>query len=280
LGKCIDEASHFSEKIIVPVCDHFFNGTLENRDLLNATYAKYPTVQFLEFPYSSTTLYPSYLHFSPEDKEWTAHWNNLARLLGFFAATTDWILFLDTDEIVDGKRFRDAFESRIFDPYDAVRLACYYYVLKPNIRAKKVQNLSLFVRKKALEPRFFYQRDERYGMYLHVSGNKEVGLRGIDRRPLIHHYSWVRPETECYQKVNSWSHRLDKNWEEVVQELFRGKGLEALFGTEIEFEEISDVFFDPLCVAIPKDGKEGVSNVIKLTSRDFLRLELEWEQLL
>jgi len=280
LGKCIEEASHFSKQIIVPVCDHFFHGAPENRDLLQASYAAYPTVQFLEFPYSNE-LYPSHLRLCPEDKEWTAHWNSLARLLGFYTADTEWILFLDTDEIVEGQRFREAFESGAFNAYDAIRLACYYYVLKPYYRANKVQDLSLLVRKNALQPRFFYQRDERYGMYAQVTEKKEMGLRGLDRRPLVHHYSWVRPEEECMQKVNSWSHRLDKNWQEIVQELFRGKGLEALFGKEIAFEEIADVYFDPLSVrAAARTEQREFGNVRKLTARDFLRLELEWEGLL
>jgi hypothetical protein len=281
LGKCIEESSRFSRQIIVPVCDHFFNGTPENPDLLHATYAKYPQVQFLEFPYSHDQLYPSYIRFSPQDKEWTAHWNSLARLLGFYATSSDWILFLDTDEIVEGNRFHEAFESGMFDAYDAVRLACYYYVLKPYYRVTKVQNLSLFIRKKSLKPSFFYTRDERYGMYLLTPGKKEIGLRGLDQRPLIHHYSWVRPEVECIQKVNSWSHRLDKNWQEIVQELFCGKGLSALFGTEVEFEEFPEIYFDPLAVEIPtRCSQIHFPNVQTLTKKDFLRLELEWEGLM
>ncbi len=281
LGKCIEEASFFSHQIIVPVCDHFFNGTAENRDLLHAGYAKYPHVQFLEFPYSHEFLYPTYIHLSPQDKKWAAHWNSLARLLGFYAAVSDWILFLDTDEIVEGNRFRKAFESGAFDNYDAIRLACYYYALKPYSRATKVQDLSLFVRKKSLKPNFFYQQDERYGMYWRVVGEKETGLRGADRKPLIHHYSWVRPEAECLQKVNSWGHRLDRNWQEIVQELSEGKGLSTLFGEEIEFEEVPEIYFDPLAVEIPVGPVQThFPNVQRQTNRDFLRLELEWESLL
>lgn len=280
LGKCIEEASRFSDQIIVPVCDHFFNGTPENRELLRAGFAKYPHVQFLEFPYSDS-LYPSYIRYSPQDREWTAHWNSLARLLGFYHARSEWILFLDTDEIVDGVRFRESFQAEAFGPYDAIRLACYYYVLKPHYRATKIQELSLFVRKNRLEPRFFYQSDERYGMYRYVQGNKEMGVRGLDQKPLIHHYSWVRPEAEISQKVNSWSHRGDRNWQNIAQELTRGQGLNTLFNAELGFEEVPDVYFDPLAVEIPAGcGEMHFTNVQTLSKRDFLRLELEWESLM
>jgi hypothetical protein len=286
LGKCIEEASCFSRQIIVPVCDHFFNGTPEKRELLQATYAQFPQVQFLEFPYSHHSLYPTYNHLSPHDKQWGPHWHSLARLLGFYAAISDWILFLDTDEIVEGNRFCEAFASGAFEHYDAIRLACYFYVLKPYYRATKVQDLSLFVRKKKLTPSCFYQPNDRYGTYWRVAGNKETGLRGLDREPLIHHYSWVRPEAECVQKVNSWGHRLDLHWEEFVQELFRGKGLSALsatglFNSEFEFEQISQSYFDPLAVEIPtRSIQTHFPNVQTLTTRDFLRLELEREGLL
>ena len=38
IGHCIHEAKQFSEQIIVPVCDHFLDGTPENRELLDRTY--------------------------------------------------------------------------------------------------------------------------------------------------------------------------------------------------------------------------------------------------
>ncbi|HEX2583450.1 MAG TPA: hypothetical protein VHL30_04975 [Chlamydiales bacterium] len=286
LGKCIEEASCFSRQIIVPVCDHFFNGTAENRERLNATYAQFSQVQFLEFPYSQHGLYPTHNRLSPQDQKWAAHWHALARLLGVYAATSEWILFLDTDEIVEGKRFREAFESGVFDPYDAVRLACYFYALKPYYRATKVQDLSLFVRKNKVTPRCFYQPDDRYGTYWRVAGSKETGLRGLDRGPLVHHYSWVRPEAECVRKVTTWGHRLDRNWEEFVQGLFQGRELGALFSsglfnTELEFEEVPHIYFDPLAVERPTATLlTHFPHVQRLSRQDFLRLELEWEGLL
>lgn len=271
LGKCIEEASHFSQQIIVPVCDHFFNGMPENRPLLEATYAQFPHVQFIEFPYG--TLYPSYIRLSSQDREWSAHWHSLARLLGFYHASSEWILFLDTDEIVEGIKWRESFDS--FTPYNAIRLACYFYVLKASIRATKVQDLTLLVRKSSLHPSFFYQPDERYGMFKRVQGSKKTEFRGLDQRPLIHHYSWVRPENEILQKVTTWGHRLDKNWQEVVRGLFGSAGQKVIFEEPMEFEEVSP-YFDPLNVVLPKESLKGDrSNVKQLKVSDFLRLELE-----
>lgn len=168
----------------------------------------------------------------------------------------------------------------LFEPYNAIRLACYYYVLKPFIRANKIQDLTLLVRRNSLKPHHFFQPDERYGLFLHVEGEKIKGLRGIDQKPLIHHYSWVRPEHECQKKASTWSHRLDKDWQAIVQELFQGKGLSALFGTDLAFEEISEIYFDPLQAPLPPPASHPINHVIRLQPNDFLRLELEWQGLM
>ena len=45
IEKCVEQASKISNEIIIPVCDHYFDGTSENRELLNKAYeilAKYP----------------------------------------------------------------------------------------------------------------------------------------------------------------------------------------------------------------------------------------------
>ena len=52
IKKCIDEAKKFSHQVIVPVSDHFFDGTKENRDLLNLTYLENPTCEFIEYEFT------------------------------------------------------------------------------------------------------------------------------------------------------------------------------------------------------------------------------------
>lgn len=279
LTKCVQEALHFSDQVIIPVCDHFFDGSLENRQLLHWAYQEHPDCQFIEFPYSHKHVYPTYFHYNPDELEWAHHWHSFARLMGFYYVDPriEWILFLDCDEIPDGKRFSKSLDDKIFSDLQAVRLGCYYYVLKPNLRATKIQELSLFVRKDALEPRFFYHTDERYAVYQYVRGQKLRGVRGSDGFPLIHHYSWVRPKSECIQKSKTWGHRFDRNWNEIIQDTFRQKG--SPFGADLEFEEISSIYFDPLSVDIPSKeiASDCFSNVIKLTYRDYMRLELNWD---
>jgi len=56
-GRCIAEARTFAKQIVIPVCDHFFDGTPENRALLEQTYSEHPDCIFIEFAYSAKKLY-------------------------------------------------------------------------------------------------------------------------------------------------------------------------------------------------------------------------------
>ena len=88
---CIDNVRRFSTEIIVPVSDCFFDGTPENRELLDKTYRENEGVNFIEY-------------------EWTEgneprYWHNMSRWIGTQNCSTEWILFLDADEVVESDKF-------------------------------------------------------------------------------------------------------------------------------------------------------------------------------
>lgn len=97
--------------------------------------------------------------------------------------------------------------------------------------------------------------------------------------PLIHHYSWVRPQTECLQKASTWSHRYDEDWSQVIQEAFSSHQGKKLFGTDLHFQPIGqEPYFDPLQVSIPKDSLAIpmlFPHVEKLTPEKVFRRQLE-----
>ncbi len=148
IHKCIEEARKFSRQIVIPVCDHFFDGTPENRELLEWTYAKHPDCQFIEFSYLPDRLYSRYHSMGPSDKDWSIYWISTARYVGFhyLIPEIERILFLDSDEVLDGDRFLEWIDKKDYQKYDAQRFASYLYAAKPYWRAKKVVNLPLFVK--------------------------------------------------------------------------------------------------------------------------------------
>src|SRR5579872_707833 len=75
----LTQALLFSRQVIVPVCDHFFDGTPENRPLLEQIYKTFPDCQFIEYPFIPQKI---------PKKIWKtidpAHfWHSLSRLVAF-----------------------------------------------------------------------------------------------------------------------------------------------------------------------------------------------------
>ena len=84
IDKCIAEAKEFSSQIIIAVCDHFFDGTPENRVLLNQTYAQHPDCHFVEFSYDAKQIYSPFHRIAPDDDDWPIYWAATTRYAGFY----------------------------------------------------------------------------------------------------------------------------------------------------------------------------------------------------
>lgn len=275
IAKCIEEAKIFSSQVIIPVCDHFFDGTPENRSLLDHTYAEHPDCKFIEFAYMPDQIYSQYHSIKPDDPDWAIYWAATTRYIGFhyLDLEIESVLFLDSDEIVEGKRFLEWFASDELS-YDAQRLASYFYALQPNLRAKHVVNLPLLVKKNSFSPLTLFNELERIGAYMSHTGSKREEVVGLDGYPFVHHYSWVRTKEECLWKTRTWSHRNDEDWPTLIEEAFSGK-TERLFGSTHEFEKIPNTYFDPFQVSYPFE-KASKSQVLKINAADLYRKELEY----
>lgn len=276
IDQCINEARKFSQQIIIPVCDHFFDGTVENRHLLDHTYAKHPDCRFIEFAYLPDRLYSRYHPLSPNDPEWAIFWAATTRYIGahYVDPSIDYLLFLDSDEILEGEQFSSWFTSG--QVLDAQRLTAYYYALTPTLRAKNVVNLPLFVKRDTLVLLTLLNSLERIGAYQAHLGPKRERVVGINGFPFVHHYSWVRTKEECLTKSRTWGHRNDENWPMLIEEAFSGKHT-YLFGTKHEFEEIPKPYFDPFQVSFPSEKSTyQPKNVIKINDSELLKKEIEY----
>ena len=275
ISKCIQEAKIFSSQIIVVVCDHFFDGTFENRHLLEHTYAQHPDIRFIEFTYDPNRIYSLYHHIQPKDPQWAMFWAATTRYIGFhyLYSEIEYVLFLDSDEIVNGKMCLKWLDTRQYMSYEAMRLGAYLYALKPTMRAKKVVNLPLLVKKVSFSPLTLMNELERIGAFLSHIGPKREEIVGLDQKPFVHHYSWVRTKEECLWKTRTWGHRNEEDWKSLIESAFGGE-LKNLFGSSHEFEEISEFYFDPFEVEIPKNKPSHVgSHVLKINHQDLRQRE-------
>jgi hypothetical protein len=268
LTRAIAEVSSFSSQIIVPVCDHFFDGTPENRSLLDRTYAEHPNVLFLEFAYDQKELYTPYVRRSPEDEDWGALWHSTARYLSFLYLddSIEYLLFLDADEIVEGEKFGEWLRKEDYRKWDALWFFAYCYGFLPSRRASDIQQTALLVKRSSISPLKILNAQERFGLFAGLSGAKWLQIMGLDGKPMIHHYSWARPKKECLKKALTWGKKHLRNWEEWLEK----------FQEMDEYPEVIP-YFDPLSVSLPSVVPEGgcFPNVVRVDRQIAFRKELD-----
>ncbi len=236
LAPCIREAKHFSSQILIPVCDHFFDGTPEDRALLQRAYSEHPDCEFIEFAYDPEQPYGYPCRKRPGDLDWCRHWHSTARMIGYFflKKEIDYVLFIDVDEIYEGKKFQEWLQHYPIQNYNALRFQCYQYFREPRYRAKETFTSGLLAKKSVLTPDTILNVDERMGLYKKIPDEKIVDLNGLDDQPMIHHYSWVRTKEEMLKKV-IWGHFWERNWKELIEQEFSGPFSGKDFTTGLEY---------------------------------------------
>jgi hypothetical protein len=204
----LKQLSKFSDEIIVPICDHLFNGEPENKDLLEKTFAEIRQIKNCS----------AYMFEWQGPKINTAYYHNLSRALGTSVSKNDWLLFLDADEIVDNE-FGLWFNS-INHTKNSYWLTCYWYFREPIYQSKTYEGCGLLIKKNDcnwdLELRA--ERQQLFNSNL-INGDKTLIL-SKDNKPFVHHYSWYRTKDEMLQKVKNWGHKNDTNWIDLVEEEF------------------------------------------------------------
>ena len=286
---CLEQASLFSLQVIVPVCDHFFDGVPENRSLLEEIYQAFPQCLFVEYPFV-----PDQIPKKVFKKVAPAHfWHSLSRFLAtrFLREEIENVLFLDVDEIPDGVRFAEWLDCSDYTFHTVLKLASYWYFREARYRADKWEDSAVLVQKRALNPLLLLSQEERNALYDSLPGPKRRLVLGVDGCPMFHHYSWVRTEEEMIKKVRSWGHRKDRDWESLVKKEF-SKPFEGVdFVHNYRFETVNPSFaidFEP-----PRYLPKGKGNVIRMSEAavvkavkkvfqwDFLSLfsrKTQWDQ--
>lgn len=262
----LEQALTFSMQVIVPVCDHFFDGSPENRSLLEQVYAAFPECLFVEYPYLPKKVPRKIL----KQVDPAHFWHSLSRLIGFsfVEEQIETVLFLDADEVPDGKRFSEWLDCSDYMHHTALKLSNYWYFREPSNQALKTEDSVVLAQKKALETNILLHRDERDAIYNLLPGPKRRNVAGSDGKPMFHHYSWVRTKEEMLQKVRSWGHKGDRDWVALVNEEFATpfRGTDFVHGYSYKtVKPPFDIRFDP-----PQFAAKGTPRVKKLKNEEML----------
>ncbi len=109
-------------------------------------------------------------------------------------------------------------ESGRYQQFDCLHLFAYRYQELPSMRGERYMNTALLVKRDQIALEELFHRFERPGFFKSFVGKKISGVLGLDGLPLVHHYSWVRTKEEFIQKVGSWGHKFDFDWNSAPKE--------------------------------------------------------------
>ncbi len=220
LRACIEECRHFSRQILIPVCTHFHDGTMENYALLDQIYRAFPDCQFIEFPFVPNEISPKvFRKISP------AHfWHSASRAVAcqFLSDEIERVLFLDADEVPEGKRFLAWLDESDYAQHTVLKLANYWYFREPRYRADQLEDSIVFARRGSLDLPVLLHEEERNAIYDLLPHPKKRKVVGLDRKPMFHHFSWVRTKEEMLRKTEKWGHRDDRDWKSLIEIEFAG----------------------------------------------------------
>jgi hypothetical protein len=245
----LDQCALFASHVVVACGSHRFDGvTPEPLDGIRQVAKDYPHVRFLVF-----SVLPPHEVQNPLKQRPAAMWHNVARIVATrplweMEDRSDWLMYLDGDEVPDGAVVRAwAAATLSASPKgDAgYALANYWYFREPVYRAKALEQsvmvvpMSLFPRADDVE-RVLMHDFERYGLADHLK--LQTFTVGVDGTPMIHHFSWVRSKEAILAKVATWGHQHDRPWKEMIEEAWDRpfEGTDFVHG--YEYEEVENRF--------------------------------------
>lgn len=291
LKQCIAGVSACCEHVIITVCDHFFDGSKENYGLLEEAFRCFPHCTFLEFNFDHKCSYRVFSPLYPEHLNWRHEWHNTGRWLSYFysPSETEYLFFLDCDELIDSKRFSNWMEKTDLLDYSALRFSGCWHFREAKYESLSHDDLSLLVKKQAIDPHFLWDEDERMGLFQRLSGKKQLGVCGCDGAPMIRHYSGVRTKEELIKKFSSWGHYWERDWGSLIHQEFSRPFNGTDFVRFYRYRTMKPVF-DPLLESIPQvrevtyedhlRGLHRFPNVIMVSKKESFKQQLDHEFML
>jgi len=208
INDCIFHAKPFSTQVAVATCTHFFDGQPEDTaGILETVKQNYP-IQYAVFPFTG-------------DRPTYGHWHNRMRAYAWQALTipTDWVLFLDADEIIDTDKFMYWINHFDLTKFSAYRILGYWYFRDTCWQANQIEEVAVLTRWNKCN--FEYLDNcpgERFGL---LDAQSQRNVADTFNQPMFHHYSWARTKEGMLRKVKSWGHSGNMPWADLIEKEFK-----------------------------------------------------------
>ena len=201
----VEQAKYFSDEILIVFFDHLLNGKPDREEVIKSLDG-ISGVKTLSLPWDPT-MSGRFHH-------------NYSRWCGAGLAKSEWILFLDGDEIINGSHLKNLINN--FSPFvfDAATFECYWYFREPTNQALTTENAGILVRKNKINTNVNFTDSERWSYLEGPDISTIAPITSLDG-PIMHHFSWVRNQQEMIDKVTSWGHKNDRDWVSLVNAEFQ-----------------------------------------------------------
>lgn len=202
---CIDNLLKSGITCHIVTYSHMWNGDNEDIDLLNKSFEYYKNNPMVN-------LYK--IEWIEGQTPW--YWESMGRYLATqqLPNNSEYVLYIDIDEIVDFEYFNKWIGSEFYKKYDSLKIANYWYFREPIYQSVEIED-SVVMCKTSLA-KSIPQKNGGRECYLLGNFTRNVS----NDTPFIHHFSWVRSKEEMLKKVKNWGHLNESNWVDKIEDEF------------------------------------------------------------
>jgi hypothetical protein len=219
LEQALHEAQKVTDDIQISYVNKFFDGQDENQKLISLT--KDICKNNCEL---NEINFDSNIEKQIGDKKMAfKYWHNITRFNNTQKSKYDYILYLDGDEIIDGKAFKEFISSINLNECNSYIFNVYWYFRSKKFQATTWEEGPVMVNKNILNYHDFMSVHERWNLLKNPCARN---VKSLVKTPLIHHYSWAKgnSDDECKKKLlhktQSWGHSSERDWVGMIEEEF------------------------------------------------------------
>ena len=232
----LTECSKFSDDIVVSYGSKLYDGAPEDLDHIKDCKNKYPSINFVEYEVDLSIDLSMF-------KRPTAYWHNKARYTGVCALkNNDWVFVIDCDEIPEGDKVKQWLTLIKPNKQFCYKMSNYWYFKDPTAQATTYEDSVLLIHKDNLTLNNIfsdYERDDTIKLSKCILQRQ---IKGLDSKPMWHHFSAVRSKNGLTHKFKHWGHNSD---------IFKNVDVEKLIEYIYHNNEVNDVVHQYKYIFVP-----------------------------
>lgn len=239
----------FSDKVVLPLLSHFWNGEEEIPNFFEDTRT-FCAENFGDKV--EVITYTATVEEVKAQRSW--YWESFTRQLALDHIKNhkpEYVLMVDADEIFEVEEMQRWLQNLFTQetvPWDTIDFTSYYYYRTPKIRdANYMQGKLCFGKLFKFSSLLVGDPEKLTTVNLfNYEGRPVIGVKGVaarkdDGSPFLHHFSYVRNKEQMKKKLKTFGHNGDKNWDALVEEEFSHEFDGTTFASpEAQFEFLHD----------------------------------------